>query len=481
MHSKLILFVIIFLVSGFFYLNTVNPYEITISLYKGYTYTLPVTVIIFAGFILGVVLMVFNSFIVDIKRAVSDFKARRRVKARENFEKKFRKGSLALARGDAKGAVKVLEEAYLSDAEDPELRKELVMKLARACSEQEKFVRATEILENMMRRIGDDIELLFVLVDVSKSSGEVARQERYLREIIRLDGSNARALSDLIEIMVMDGNFKEAVNLQRTIVSNLPKPRKGGRQSVIDEENNRLVGLLFDAATVALDAGDPSLAATYSEQAISIDRGFVPAHFMLGDIEIKNGKPDEAVRRWKKAYSSTKSPFFLMRLEDIYLGRTMPDEALALYADALKDAPGNVELRLLMARLHLRLEMIDPAIDDLEALAMEGHESFYRRVLLSEAYQRRNQTEKARELLQSAIALDSDLTPPFTCSKCGFSRSEWFGRCPDCASWNSCSVSSFSSKDAGRSSLALGAPGSGGLWARRAALGAGTPAKRGIA
>ncbi|VAV83178.1 hypothetical protein MNBD_DELTA01-313 [hydrothermal vent metagenome] len=480
MHSKLILFVIIFLVSGFFYLHTVNPFEITISLYKDYTYTFPVTVIIFAGFIIGIVLMVFNSFIVDIKRAVMDFKAGRKVKARDNFERKFRKGSLALAKGDAKGAVKVLEDAYLSDAEDPELRKELVMKLARACSAEDKFVRATEVLENMMRKTGDDIELLFVLVDVSISSGEVARQERYLREIIRLDGSNVRALSTLIEIMVMDGNFKEAVNLQRTIVSNLPKPRKGGKQSVIDDENNRLVGLLFDASTVALDAGDQPLAVTYSEQALSIDKGFIPAHFMLGDIDIKNGKLDEAVRRWEKAYSSTKSPFFLMRIEDIHLGRTKPDEALAIYTAALKDAPGSVELRLLLARLHLRLEMIDLAIDDLEALAMEGHESFYRRVLLSEAYQRRNQTDKATELLQSAIALDSDLTPPFTCSKCGFSRSEWFGRCPDCASWNSCSVSSSSPKDAGHISLALGAPG-GGFRASRGALGAGTPQKRGIA
>ncbi len=489
MHSKLILFVIIFLVSGFFYLHTINPFEITISLYEGYKYTFPVTVIIFAGFIVGIVLMVFNSFIVDLKRAVMDFKNRRKIKAREGFEEKFRKGSMALAKGNSKDAVKIFEGAYLSDVEAPQLRKELVMKLAEACSAQENFVRATEVLENMMRKIGDDIELLFVLVKVSISSGEIVRQERYLREIIRLDGSNARALAGLIRIMIMDRNFKEAINFQRTIISNLPKVKKGGKQSVIDEENSRLVGLLFDGATVAYDSGNQPLALSYSEQALAIDKGFIPAHFMIGDIDIKNGKLDEAIKRWEKAYASTKSPFFLMRIEDIHLGRTMPDEALALYTSALKDSPDSVELRLLMARLHLRLEMIDVAIDGLVALALDGHESFYRRVLLSEAYQRRNQPDKAAELLQSAIALDGELTPPFTCSECGFSRGQWFGRCPDCASWNSCSVSSLSA-GSGHISLGNALPatsgigggiGGGGFGARHGVLSAGASAKRGIA
>lgn len=461
MHSKIILFVIILLVSGFFYLHTVNPFEITVALDKEHSFTLPVTVIIFAGFVVGVVLMVFNSFIVDIKRAIDDFRNRRKVKARVSFEKKFRKGSLALAKGDTKQALKALEDAYSSDAEAPELRKELVMKLSAACTAESSYIRGTEILENMMRKHGDDIELLFALVDVSSTSGEVARKERYLREILRLDGSNARALAGLLEIKITDRDFKEAVNLQRTIISNIPKVRKGGDPAVIKAENNRLAGLLFEASTVAFGSGDQSLAATYAEQALTIDKYFIPAHFMLGDIDIKNGRVDETVRRFEKAYKATRSAFFLMRLEDIYLGRMEPDRAIALYAAALKDAPGSVELRLLTARLNLRLEMIDAAIDDLEALALEGHESFYRRVLLSEAYQRRNQLDKATELLQSAIALDRDLTPPFSCTRCGFSRSEWFGRCPECLAWNSCSVASFSSKETGHISLGSGVGGQG--------------------
>jgi lipopolysaccharide biosynthesis regulator YciM len=483
MHSKLILFVIIGLVSGFFYLHTVNPFEITFSLYKDYVFTLPVTVIVFVGFIVGIVLMVFNSFIVDIKRAVSDFKERRKAKARVRFEKKFRQGSLALAKGDVKQAVKVLEDAYQSNVGDSELGKELVIKLAHACSEQDRSIRATELLETMMRKQGDDIELLFALVDVSTKSGEIARQERYLDEIIRLDGSNKRALSCLIEIKIVDRNFKSAINLQRTIISNILKPRKGGDPLVIAAENKRLVGLLFDAATVAYESGVQGEARGFSEQALAIDNEFIPAHFMLGDIDIKNGKIDEAIRRFEKAYKTTDSFFFLMRLEDIHLGRTAPDEALAMYAAARKDYPESVELRLLMARLHLRLEMVDVAIDDLEALAMEGHESFYRRVLLSEAYQRRNQTSKATELLRSAIALDSDLTPPFTCGECGFSRTEWFGSCPECKSWNSCTVSSLASNAHGTVSLASGA--FGGSVAQQpaivyGALGAGVKGKRGL-
>jgi len=489
MHSKLILFVIILLVSGFFYLHTINPFEITVALDKEHNFTLPVTVIIFAGFIVGVVLMVFNSFIVDIKRAVKDFKAGRREKARLKFEKRYRAGSLELAKGNTKEALKILEDAYASEVEDHEIRKELVIKLAAACSAEDRFIRATEILENMMRKSGDDIELLFALVHVSIGSGEVARQERYLREIVRLDGSNAIALGGLRDIKTMDKNFKEAVNLQRTIISNLPKVKKGGDPELIASENKRLVGLLFDAATVAYQQDDPSGASLYAEQALSVDGAFIPAHFMLGDMDIKNGRLDDAVRRWERAYKKTSSPFFLMRIEDIHLGRTAPDEALALYTAALRDAPGSVELRLLMARLHLRLEMVDAAIDDLEALAMEGHDSFYRRVLLSEAYQRRNQTAKATELLQSAIALDRDLSPPFTCKECGFSRGEWFGRCPECNEWNSCAVSSLSPKGAGHISLAFGAgaetrPSQTGLKSlapNHGALGSGASGRRGMA
>ena len=433
MHYKVLLFLTIVIVGAFFYLHKVNPAEISFVLNKDYSYTLPITYLIIGGFFVGVVLSVMNSLVVDLRRAVKDMKARRERKRREVSEANYRAGISAFYRGKHSKALQFFSRVLSFNPADIDI----YIRLAEAHEAEGDIEEGIKVLEKGLLKIPDSIELLLQVAAYADTAGDIKKTEQKLGEILKLDSENSYALGRLRDFKVYSNAWGEAVGLQRKIVASL----KSGEAGELAREKSLLVGFLYEEAVEKASADSFDEASAAIKEILKSEEGFIPAHILLGEIYRKREDPQSALRVWTRAFDIHHDPVLLLKIEEAYLEQSAPDKLLDLLRNATLERPQDMDLALLLARLYLRLEMIDEAIGELERLKSGVEASYYLEMLLGEAYMRRGMTEEAALTFHGALGLDRALPPSFVCSECAHGEPGWRSRCPDCRQWNSLKMS----------------------------------------
>ncbi len=433
MHTRIVLLFIIIIMSAFFYLHTLNPVEVKFIITDEWTFELPVTVVLFAGFVAGVVVMAINSLFVDAKRLIRDVRERRRVKAVEQAERLHREGVDLLFRGKYDKAVDTLKRSLEMN---PSNRATTVY-LAEAYLKAGMPEKASSLLEEYLSRNPSDVEML-VRLSEAVVSGE--RKEKLLREILSIDDVNPHALKKLRDMKLEDGEPESALAYEKKLIEYCE--RQANRECV-QKQRERLKGLYYQTAQKLIEEGKLHRAMELLKEGIKQDEGFVPFHVLLGECYLRLEDTEEARRVWQSAFEKTGNTVFLIKLEDIYMAESNPDGMLAIYRGALEKAPANVSLKLLLSRFYLRLEMVDDAIAELESI--ETEDTPYRDILLAEAYLRRNQPDRAVSLFESLIAGD-ELIPIFICTHCGHTRRGWTARCSACERWNTFRLEGYGKK-----------------------------------
>lgn len=432
MYTKILLVVIIIILSAFFYLHVLNPATVTFVVTAEHTYTVPVTLLLFAAFFAGALLAVFNSLLVDAKRAILEFKSRRAKKLQAEAEANYRKGVDALYQGHTVEARTLIEKAIKTQPADTGM----VINLAESYVREGRHREALAALDQGLSGNPNSVGILLAVARHSGEAGDLFRAEKTLSEVLTIDAKNAFALKGLRRIKIKGSNWPEAVQLQKGIVE-LEADKDGQAR-----EKRLLTGLLYEHACALADAGKSSEAFARLKEVLKNDESFMPGHMLLGELLLKQGNVENAIKVWEKArlkYQNAEP--VILRLEDVYLKESAPEKILEKYRKEIFAAPGNINLRLLLARLYLRLEMVDNAIEELERLYQEGEEGYYLLVLLGEAYLRRKQSGKAAHLFQRALNLDREFLPPFKCSECGHAAKAWMPRCGSCGLWNTLSMS----------------------------------------
>ena len=112
---------------------------------------------------------------------------------------------------------------------------------------------------------------------------------------------------------------------------------------------------------------------------------------------------------------------------------------LKIYRRVLDLSPKDHLTSFLYARLCLRLEMIDEAIDTLNLLLGEGQEFRGLHRAMAEAYIHRGTMDRAVEEFRTAFPM-KHIYIPFTCNNCQSVKEEWSDFCESCLSWNTISV-----------------------------------------
>ncbi len=172
---------------------------------------------------------------------------------------------------------------------------------------------------------------------------------------------------------------------------------------------------------------------------ISEDKRFIPAYILLAEIYKKTKKLNEAGRVYGRGYSKTGHIIFLSKMEDLYIARGDPGVILKIYRRILDISPKNNLIEFLYARLCLRLEMIDEAIDMLNTLEAEGVDFKGLHKAMAEAYVHRGQMDKAVEEFRHAFPAEH-VYIPFRCDNCRAKKVEWGDFCDNCFSWNTIDV-----------------------------------------
>ena len=428
MHFKVILVLAVLVIGAFFYLYTRNPAYVSFVITKDRTYTLPLVLLVFLSFLAGAVIVWLNTLVADTRRAVRGLKTRRAGKLGSRARHNYHRGVEALLRGDASGARAFIEKALDTMPGDPDM----TISLAETYLKEDKPRAALRVLENGLAKNPDSAGMMDAIGGAALAAGDSARAEKAFTEAITMDAQNPFALGKLRDIRIEEGRWAEAATLQKRLMDCETEERIRERQARF------LTGLLFEAARSYVAEERTDEAISKLKEPLKHDDTFIPAHVLTGEIYSIRGDADGAVKAWDKAYQRhPKSGVpLLLKMEELYIRQSEPEKMIERLRREVASNPGDVNLRVLLARLYSRLEMVDPAIEELERLHGEGHESAYTRALLGQACMRRDQAERAAELLLGALGFDVETLPGFSCLECKKTSMQWEPRCPECGVWN---------------------------------------------
>jgi tetratricopeptide (TPR) repeat protein len=380
------------------------------------------------AFALGVVVSIFVGFVDDIKNAVIVWRKGSREKRKDEFKALIEKAKSYDLKGDREKAIEQLNRIILR-APDVE---EAYSSLADLYVSMKEFDKASEILSLAETHLGKKESILFKRAGIRTYTKDLARQETELKEVLKINESNFEALGMLRDLYISKKRWDEAYETEKRIVKFIKAP----------DENRRLTGIRYEKACAIFEKKNPSDYDTIIKELkdiISEDKRFIPAYILLAEIYKRTDKLNEAGRVYGRGYSKTGHIIFLSKMEDLYIDRGDPGVILKIYRRILDISPKNNLIEFLYARLCLRLEMIDEAIDMLNTLEAEGADFKGLHKAMAEAYIHRGQMEKAVEEFKYAFPAEH-IYIPFRCDNCQAKKVEWGDFCDNCYSWNTINV-----------------------------------------
>ncbi|MGD0230884.1 MAG: tetratricopeptide repeat protein [Syntrophorhabdales bacterium] len=430
MKYKISLLLFLLLFSAYVILSFLNA-DNSVRLEVGFGRALRETTVtnyIAASFLLGVVISLLVSFFTDARRGLARWRSERKEKKKNEAVELSEKARLFEMKGEPEKAVDYANRAIRSapDAQEPYLI------LADMYAARGEPARAVEVLDLGERTFGKREAILFEKVKIHRGVKDTDGMERDLLDILRISESNLLALAALRDLYIARKAWEQALEIE-------VKVRK---QVKTDGENQRLVGLQYENVKERFKKQDER---QYEQilkdlrEMTNDNKGFIPAYILSAEVYKKMGRLNDAGRVYGRGFAKTGHVIFLRQMEDLYIGRGEPGVILKIYRRLLEVTPRNQLLMFLYARLCLKLEMIDEAIDLLKTLLAEEKEFRGLHRAMAEAYIHRGKFEDAAREFTKAFASDQVYMPLY-CGKCQGVKEEWADFCETCSNWNTIDV-----------------------------------------
>lgn len=177
------------------------------------------------------------------------------------------------------------------------------------------------------------------------------------------------------------------------------------------------------------------------EQALATNRKSVRALILSGDVAVKRGDSQEALRQWRRVEEASAEyvPLIAARAADAMAAEGREQEALDWLEQALRDAPS---IDLLDVLAHRATAWRGAAVAEaMIAKETQRHPSLLGFERLLEARMANNQdngkVDGELQLLSSLLSSHTQKLARYRCSKCGFRAREFHWNCPGCTSWDS--------------------------------------------
>jgi tetratricopeptide (TPR) repeat protein len=253
-------------------------------------------------------------------------------------------------------------------------------------------------------------------------------RERRDRALAAEDWGEARRIQERISALESDSSVNEA---DRAVRLGLTYQR-----AVEDLENDRY------------EEADKAIFSVLEEEP-----RFVPALLLRGEGAVLRGRPGEAVDLWKEGFHVTGSPVLLQRIEDHFIEREQPIEAIDTLHKIINASESSLLPRFFLGRLFYRLEMPEEALRTLEDLAEEISRSPAYHLLLARIRHRRGDLGAAAESYLKCVQEAGLSGVGYVCRACRRRYDDWRDRCAECGSWNSVELNfeleKFSPEDLG--------------------------------
>jgi lipopolysaccharide biosynthesis regulator YciM len=403
------------------YLSILNPFGVTFQYLKGNYIETSLSVLLVASFFIGALLIFLIYSIRDIRRSLRE---RKQNKEREQLWDLFYSATDALFKNDLSRAEKQILAYLKKKPDDPNA----YLKLAEVYQKGGKVKKAIETLERARDLKKDKLEILFMEAQIYKTVKDYDGATRTFKEIVALNPENREAMKELRDIYTEGKAWEEALKLQRKII-------KKSTKDEIDQEKKLLRGLHYERARLMAERGKEEKGIKDLKEVIKENPSFIPAQVLLGELFRQTGKDKDAIRVWRRGFEKTGEIIFLNKLEDLYLSEEHPRGIINLYLAAMEKNPDNIIIPFFYARLCLRLEMIDEALDKLEEMDIHlaNHPSYH--YLLAEVYAHHGDYEKAMGEYRKGLKLEGGAYVPYICTTCQKEIRSWLPLCPECGQW----------------------------------------------
>ncbi len=277
------------------------------------------------------------------------------------------------------------------------------------------------------------VSALYQLAEDYEARGddEVAEQihDRILRDF---PGQGLTILRRRRDAALLERDWESAARLQGKIDALLAE---GGGTSDGREQAVRL-GLEYERAVDCLETDRQAEAMEKTDAVLALAPDFLPARILRGEALLAGGDEAGAVAAWRSAFLESGRPVFLQRIEDHFIEKENPLQAIETLHEMIAEAQNDLLPRFFLGRLYYRLEMHDEALKTLKGVADRVRTSPTFHYLMGRILERRGDLGRAVDSYRESLQQSSIRVAEYVCAECRERRADWADRCEGCGSWN---------------------------------------------
>lgn len=424
--SKLSIFVFILFLGVVALFAITNQDATTIKVPFGKTYEISKIAMLLFSSAIGALTMLIIFTIRDTKRFIDNWQYQKKQKKEAEVQELYSKALNSLLAQNEDEAKEFLKSVL---SKEPEHLNSL-LRLGDIALSEEDFQKAGEYYKKAKNLNPQNLETLFSLVRLSEKTGRLSDALNYIEDILEIDDENLSALYKKREVLEKLEKWDELVSVQKQILKNEHTEKERNR------ERMNLIGYKYEYGRQSLENNELEKAKKAFKTVLRLEKNFIPATLGLAEVLLREGEAEEAINLLETSYDETSSIIVLARLEDLLINIGEPARLIRIYKNSLSKNPQDPVIRFLLGKLYYRLEMIDDAFDTFVSVDTGVTPYPELHILLGNLYLKRRQMEKAVYEFSKAFDMKTALKLPYCCKECGFTSSEWSGRCENCKRWN---------------------------------------------
>ncbi len=393
---------------------------------------LPVSVIILMAFLAGIVLTLLAGLAREIKMLSGKYRRWKEEKRLESLEERYFEGLEAIAEGRSDKALKQFQSILEKDSK----HFNALLKIGDVLCSMKRYKEAIEYHRKAHTIKEDDLRALYCLADDFEAMGDLEQAKDQLNKIIDLKPRTAlSAYRKLRHIHMKEEKWEKALNTNRKVEKLLE------RLAVKDTKDKKYKeGIMYQIGVQHFKNGEEKEAISQFKKIIKSNSHFIPAYIMLGETYKAQDQESAAIDIWNKGFEVTNSPIFLRALEDHFIEKEQPFDAIETFKGCISKSAKDIIPRFFLGRLYYRLEMLDEALSALQSLEDRASYAPTLHFLMGRIHERRKNFEGASEEFKKVIKESDLIKLEYKCFGCGEKLDDWYDRCPECGEWNNIEI-----------------------------------------
>ena len=397
----------------------------------GESATVSMSAALIVVFLLGMVPPVTILLVQNLQQQLAARRERRLSREAESRRGSFRRALDYKADGQWSKAAQELESVLVEKPEDFAA----LLHYGEVLRRQGQATEALEVHRRASVLYPQSVALLYEMAEDYAELGDLEVSREIRNRVLRdFSGIGLEVQRRRRNAAMASGDWREAAQLHDAIEATLLE--NDNREELQREEGVRF-GLTYQRGLRRLEEDRIDEASEIFRELLDMEPRFVPASIMLGEAALLRGPAAAALAEWRRGYENTGSPVFLQRIEDHFIERAEPAQAIETLHQLMATADNDLLPRFYLGRLYYRLEMLDEAQRVLSSIGDRVGSSPTYHLLRARIHQRRGALDLAVEEYMAAMQQAGLTASEYACQTCGASFPAWEARCEDCGSWNS--------------------------------------------